>query len=705
MADTIGTLNVLALQIRVATKESENTAERIGRILVGILTLMENSEISLEVTNEDDTLEVLKGLAGQIRNASIDGENTAEKIGRIFVGILNLLEHSGISFEITEGSDSIEVLKTFSLQVRNATNEGENTAEKVGRIFVGILNLLTSFAGDSFLVRSDLPDVYYSSTQSALDAVKASYPDGLTQDVTISCIKIAKEKRVSGVFLAELNDFNNQGSYSLTIDGNDKLIYDARSLGGLRLVGTDNVIIKNVEFINYANKVDETSPDEIEAVQFKGSKSRPSNNLHIHNCRFNGTATSDPAKVATLTIGIKDSKNIYISNCDMNGNNGITIDTKDVGCLSLVRNEIRMSKGTGHPSILAASQGTIVMLEDNDFSGEIGENAIQVNNTGYIHIRRNKFHDVSGQMVAITENVSTKEVVIEGNLFVNALIQPFYGWSKAYVTFGNIVNLKINNNTFYMNSGWFEQYALRGNSAEYVDSFNNIFINAAGSRIPVTFFTASYVKQFRSGSNVYQHYLKGNGSVTMGVLVNITNPTDDPEYIATTTSGGSLPYLQGRGFEAGSILVDYTEKVIEVQNGGSSYAITPAYNRHTADDAYVPAIDLEYKAKVASGNSRGCINLSGIPIDELTDNTTGYDGLDLDEGTGFTDAAQYSSYADNRLLLKSKSLNRNRTVRIEMTGNLHRYLILGRYGIIAAEPVTDENGEYVSDELYTVDIK
>lgn len=556
-----------------------------------------------------------------------------------------------------------------------------------------------------FLVRSDLPDVYYSSTQDAFNAVKTDYPDGLTRDVTITCVKPAREKRVSGVFLAALNDFNNQGMHSLTIDGTDKLVYDARSLGGLRLVGTDNVIIKNVEFINYANKVDETSPDEIEAVQFKGSKSMPSNNLHIHNCRFNGTATSDPAKVATLTIGIKDSKNIYISNCGMDGNNGITIDTKDVGCLSLVHNEIRMSKGTGHPSILAASQGTVVMLEDNDFSGEIGENAIQVNNTGYIHIRRNKFHDVSGQMVSISENVSTKEVIIEGNLFVNALIQPFYGWSKAYVTFGNIINLKIDNNTFYMNSGWFEQYALRGNSAEYVDSFNNIFINAAGSKIPVTFFTASYVKRYRSGSNIYQHYLKENGDVTMGVLFNISNPTGDPEYIAAVTSGGSLPYLQGRGFETDSILVDYTEKVIEVQNGSSSYAITPSYNRNTADDAYVPAIDLEYKVKAASGNSRGCLNLSGIAIDELSDGTTGYDGLDLEEETGFTDAAQYSSYADNRLLLKSKLLNRNRTVRMEMVGSLHRYLILGRYGIVAAEPVTDGNGEYVSDELYTVNIK
>ena len=51
MSDTLTTLKELAAQVRGATRKGENTAEKIGRIFVGILTLMENSEISLEVTN------------------------------------------------------------------------------------------------------------------------------------------------------------------------------------------------------------------------------------------------------------------------------------------------------------------------------------------------------------------------------------------------------------------------------------------------------------------------------------------------------------------------------------------------------------------------------------------------------------------------------------------------------------------------------
>lgn len=36
-------------------------------------------------------------------------------------------------------SDSVDILKKLALQVRNASVEGENTAERIGRIFIGIL--------------------------------------------------------------------------------------------------------------------------------------------------------------------------------------------------------------------------------------------------------------------------------------------------------------------------------------------------------------------------------------------------------------------------------------------------------------------------------------------------------------------------------------------------------------------------------------
>ena len=62
MSDTLTTLKELAAQVRGATRKGENTAERVGRLFVGILALMEESEISFEPSEGYDTLGTLKEL-------------------------------------------------------------------------------------------------------------------------------------------------------------------------------------------------------------------------------------------------------------------------------------------------------------------------------------------------------------------------------------------------------------------------------------------------------------------------------------------------------------------------------------------------------------------------------------------------------------------------------------------------------------------
>ena len=88
--------------MRGATRKGENTAERVGRLFVGILALMEESEISFEPSEGYDTLGTLKELAAQVRRATSDSENTAERVVRVFAGILYLLEQSGIEFDTAE---------------------------------------------------------------------------------------------------------------------------------------------------------------------------------------------------------------------------------------------------------------------------------------------------------------------------------------------------------------------------------------------------------------------------------------------------------------------------------------------------------------------------------------------------------------------------------------------------------------------------
>lgn len=58
-------------------------------------------------------------------------------------------------------SDSVDILKKLALQVRNASTEGENTAERIGRIFIGILeNMDNSDIGKltKYFLRKDKED-------------------------------------------------------------------------------------------------------------------------------------------------------------------------------------------------------------------------------------------------------------------------------------------------------------------------------------------------------------------------------------------------------------------------------------------------------------------------------------------------------------------------------------------------------------------
>lgn len=123
-----------------------------------------------------------------------------------------------------------------------------------------------------------------------------------------------------------------------------------------------------------------------------------------------------------------------------------------------------------------------------------------------------------------------------------------------------------------------------------------------------------------------------------------------------------------------------------------------------ANDAYVPDIDLYYKLKSASVNSRGCYNRHGSVIDE-TAIVPGYTGYNMEDESTFSDAAQYSSMAEDTLLLKSKTLNRNQMPVFSIIGSADKYLVLGRYGLLSPLPILDINGEYVEDELYDINVE
>ena len=88
-------------------------------------------------------------------------------------------------------ADSIDILKKLALQVRNASEAGENTAERVGRTLVGILELLSKDNIDELkkvFLRKDQPDgtKYQLTVGEFIDSLLAGkgiglFPDGRIQ--------------------------------------------------------------------------------------------------------------------------------------------------------------------------------------------------------------------------------------------------------------------------------------------------------------------------------------------------------------------------------------------------------------------------------------------------------------------------------------------------------------------------------------------
>ena len=89
----------------------------------------------------------------------------------------------------------------------------------------------------------------------------------------------------------------------------------------------------------------------------------------------------------------------------------------------------------------------------------------------------------------------------------------------------------------------------------------------------------------------------------------------------------------------------------------------------------------------------------------MSDATSGYTGEDVSENTSFSSEAQYTTYADGLLLVKHNTLNRSKFVKVSAVGTQHSTLMLGRYGLLQLLPVLDDEGEYVSDELYDINIE
>ena len=119
MSDSVDILKKLALQVRNASTEGENTAERIGRIFIGILENMDNSDIEkltkyfLRKDKEDTANELITFLKGFLtgKNGSgwtvLDDGTTQAVVDRLYVTIKAVFDELEVKKKTHVGGEQI----------------------------------------------------------------------------------------------------------------------------------------------------------------------------------------------------------------------------------------------------------------------------------------------------------------------------------------------------------------------------------------------------------------------------------------------------------------------------------------------------------------------------------------------------------------------------------------------------------------------
>lgn len=556
-----------------------------------------------------------------------------------------------------------------------------------------------------YLIRSDSMKAY-SSLHSVLEDIKNDYPSGLTKDVTVTCLVEATEKRDTslGTFGIFLKDFNKGSAYTLTIDGAGKYTLNGRSLGIMRFENVDNVIVKGITFANFSNMAEFSTPEEMAAITILGKDDDYCSNLYIDNCTFNGI---NGEKESWYSIIAKNLNGLYITDCTFRNNACYVFKLNAVNITSLIKNDIggkQRSGIIGHPGMMSTSAGQVLILEDNDIDGtSFNETLFYTNSLQYVHVRRNVIHDASGRFIELGSITSIKEVVFESNRINNMILSPVYDWIKNIVSLtGDIDSLKVINNTVLLNSTYYYQSFIVGNYVKELFSCNNIFITSSAASC--TLFEVSKLDMLKSNNNLFKCKVKESNS-ELSANTSFFTTGDDSIVSIKNPNNRNIAKIKELGYETESTLVGAEIRILKNENDGEAgYGLIDSIANNYPAKGNTALFDIDYKKNVYLGTI-GAYNHNGVIVNEAADTTSGYTGKNVTAAESFSHTARYDTPSGFSLLLSHNTLNRSRLVRWKISGSKDTVILLGRYGILNPVCVTDENGEYSSDQLFNIEIE
>lgn len=542
----------------------------------------------------------------------------------------------------------------------------------------------------------------YLGIYNATKAVVQDYPDGLTQDVTLTCLEDVIDyqnntsQTASSMWNVDIKDWNKDTQYILTIDGDNKCTMDGRGFGGIHIENCSNFIIKGITFQNFNTYEGVYQPEEPACIYITNTDNGNYRNVYIDNIKINGQSTKTPASGFRTRYGItvKGVSNVSIYNVMLTQ---VVVRPIAVSYANIIDiHNIRFNKSNmqaeviGHPSIMDLNADEIHIHDCIIDGSSYNEACIQAGGVKRIYIQRNHIYNCTGPICYISNELETEIIDISNNYLHNNATYPKYQWDCTWFGFSkNVDLLQISNNTAIFSSTYYQEFFARTASTN-INRFinvNNIYIRNNSQNHGI--FLVNRVEQLISGNNIYNDE---------GTYYSMDDKTS-PVYIS-----GKLDKIQDSGYENGSVLF---EKGVQVLMNDRPCLLPEYAEIYKCIKEYVKEFDFKYEINNPQNTSIGCDNYFSVEFNENDDNTQGYDGVNYYSKDFFNSDSQYSTPAEQLLLLRARSKNRNKFIKYIITKSDKPEDIIvsvGRNGLITLLPKLDSNKEYVNDQLYNVNM-
>jgi hypothetical protein len=670
---------------------SGRIGDKIGNIDVGAF----RAEVSISLTpvqapvlnsfliNNGDADSGSSNLTLNLGTSGIVYEYMVSQSASFFGATWKSFTSSDIPFTFNYTSD---VTLTLYMKVRNSAGES------------GVLS--DSINMQNAISRSDVA-TKYNSLASCLAAIKADYGDNLTQDVTV-LVAYATTLSSSSIYLTDMEYFNNESDYMLTIDGDNLLTVDCGTGGGFKFTEVSNLMIKDINFTNVSSYKEKGSPDQLAGLFIQGGINVKVKNIVITGCTINGRYSD--TSWGRYGIVLKNIENATVNNTTIERIGARVIQVRDTTSISF--NNLTIQDCPVVRGIVSQPAGIDMLNVDYtdvndsklDFAGN--DTTMIIGNSKYLYIKRTELINADSEVFRIS---ATREFVtfhVERCVFDNNIANPIYPWTKNICGVNSVTNMTWINNTIRLTAVGGYQYYARVISAGSIGTFT--FVN----NIVDYYFPALADNQSNAWMILYEsmNTLVAHNNVYRD---NLISPTEIRNYIYDCSDSSSPVYMnnlddlvdiQALGYETDTLLVDYLDPLFtsEFDQLEASVAANPV------DATVLPIYDKDKNINDGVANP-GAYWQTAIAVTPST--TYGFEGIDsFDNSLYDNSSVNEIVYSGETQILIPNFTDKHAVFEWLLDNGTFQYRVFG--SSVCVKPISqqDGSGNYIDDHTYSITI-